>query len=31
MEQLCGWATQGVTFVVIDTETGADITRDLLA
>ncbi len=31
VEQLRGWAAQGVAFAVIDTETGADITRVLLA
>lgn len=31
IEQLRGWAAKGVTFSVIDTETGADITRVLLA
>jgi polyhydroxyalkanoate synthesis regulator protein len=31
MEQLRGWAAKGVAFAVIDTETGADITRVLLA
>ena len=31
VEQLRGWAADGVAFVVLDTETGADVTRVLLA
>jgi hypothetical protein len=31
VEQLRGWAAKGVIFSVIDMETGADITRVLLA
>lgn len=31
VEQLRGWAARGVVFSVIDTETGADVTRVLLA
>ena len=31
VQQLRGWATQGVAFAVIDSETGAYITRVLLA
>jgi len=31
VEQLRGWAADGVAFVVLDTETGADVTRILLA
>ena len=31
VEQLRGWAAGGVAFSVIDTETGADVTRVLLA
>ncbi|MGA3000573.1 MAG: polyhydroxyalkanoate synthesis regulator DNA-binding domain-containing protein [Acetobacteraceae bacterium] len=31
IEQLRGWAAEGVTFDVIDQETGADIRRVLLA
>jgi polyhydroxyalkanoate synthesis regulator protein len=31
VEQLRGWATRGVAFAVIDTETGDDVMRALLA
>jgi polyhydroxyalkanoate synthesis regulator protein len=31
VEQLRGWAARGVAFSVIDTETGADVTRVLVA
>ena len=31
VEQLRGWAADGVAFVVLDAETGADVTRVLLA
>lgn len=31
VEQLRGWAAEGVAFVVPDTETGIDVTRVLLA
>lgn len=31
VEQLRGWAAEGVAFSVIDMETGADVTRVLLA
>ena len=31
VEQLKTWADEGIDFAVIDTETGADITRALLA
>jgi polyhydroxyalkanoate synthesis regulator protein len=31
VEQLIGWAAEGVAFVVLDAETGADVTRVLLA
>ncbi len=31
VEQLQDWAANGVAFVVQDTETGADVTRVLLA
>lgn len=31
IEQLRGWATRGVAFSVIDTETGNDVTKVLLA
>lgn len=31
VEQLRGWAAQGIAFAVIDTESGADVTRVLLA
>jgi polyhydroxyalkanoate synthesis regulator protein len=31
VEQLRGWASAGVAFSVIDTETGADVTHVLLA
>jgi polyhydroxyalkanoate synthesis regulator protein len=31
VEQLRGWAADGVAFVVLDTETGKDVTRVLLA
>jgi polyhydroxyalkanoate synthesis regulator protein len=31
IEQLRGWAEAGVAFAVIDTETGADVRRLLLA
>jgi polyhydroxyalkanoate synthesis regulator protein len=31
LEQLRGWAADGVAFVVLDTETGVDVTRVLLA
>ena len=30
LEQLRGWAAEGLAFVVLDAETGADITRVLL-
>lgn len=29
--QLRGWAAEGIAFTVIDTETGLDVTRVLLA
>jgi len=31
LEQLRAWAANGIAFVVKDTETGADVTRVLLA
>ncbi len=31
VEQLCEWDTDGVAFQITDAETGADITRILLA
>lgn len=31
IEQLRGWAADGVAFVVLDSETGADVTRVVLA
>ena len=31
LEELRAWAAQGVSFVVLDSETGDDITRILLA
>ena len=31
VEQLRNWAAEGIAFAVIDTETGADVTRVLLA
>ncbi len=31
VEQLRGWAAAAVAFTVVDTETGADVTRALLA
>jgi polyhydroxyalkanoate synthesis regulator protein len=31
LEELRDWATKGMTFVVKDMETGADVTRVLLA
>ncbi len=31
VDQLRGWAGQGIAFLVVDNETGADITRVLLA
>ena len=31
VEQLRTWAAEGIAFAVVDTETGADITRVLLA
>jgi len=31
LEQLRDWAARGVSFIVEDTETGADVTRVLLA
>ena len=31
LEQLRRWAAEGVAFAVIDAETGADVTRVLLA
>jgi polyhydroxyalkanoate synthesis regulator protein len=31
LDQLRDWADRGVSFAVIDTETGADITRVILA
>jgi polyhydroxyalkanoate synthesis regulator protein len=31
VEQLCRWAARGVAFSVIDMETGADVTRVLVA
>ena len=31
VEQLRGWAAKGVAFSVIDTETGNDVTKVLLA
>ncbi len=31
VEQLRNWVAEGVAFAVIDTETGADVTRVLLA
>ena len=31
VEQLRGWAAAGLAFIVLDTETGADVTRVLLA
>ncbi len=31
VEQLRGWALRGISFAIIDTETGDDITRALLA
>ena len=31
VEQLQGWAAEGVAFVVMDIETGVDVTRVLLA
>ena len=31
VEQLRGWAAKGVAFMVIDTETGTDVTAVLLA
>ena len=31
VEQLRGWAARGVAFSVIDTETGNDVTKVLLA
>ena len=31
VEQLRGWSAQGIAFSVIDSETGADVTRVLLA
>ena len=31
LEQLRDWAAKGVAFIVHDTETGADVTRVLLA
>ena len=31
VDQLRGWAAHGVAFSVIDAETGADVTRVLLA
>jgi len=31
VEQLRGWAAEGVAFAVIDAETGSDVTRVVLA
>jgi polyhydroxyalkanoate synthesis regulator protein len=31
IEELRGWEARGVDFVIIDTETGEDVTRVLLA
>ena len=31
VEQLRGWAAGGVAFLVVDAETGSDVTRVLLA
>jgi polyhydroxyalkanoate synthesis regulator protein len=31
LEQLRDWAARGIAFIVRDTETGADVTRVLLA
>ncbi len=31
VEQLVGWAAEGVAFVVLDAETGANVSRVLLA
>ncbi len=31
VEQLRGWAAQGIVFAVTDAESGADVTRVLLA
>jgi polyhydroxyalkanoate synthesis regulator protein len=31
VEQLVGWAAEGMVFVVLDAETAADVTRVLLA
>jgi polyhydroxyalkanoate synthesis regulator protein len=31
VKQLRGWQRQGASFVIIDVETGADVTRVLLA
>ena len=31
VEQLRGWAARGVAFSVVDTETGSDVTKVLLA
>jgi polyhydroxyalkanoate synthesis regulator protein len=31
LEELRDWATDGVNFVIVDTETGEDVTRVLLA
>jgi polyhydroxyalkanoate synthesis regulator protein len=31
LDELRDWATRGVNFVIIDTETDADVTRVLLA
>jgi len=31
VDELRGWDAQGIPFVVIDTDTGQDVTRDLQA
>ena len=31
VEQLRGWAARGIAFAIVDTETGSDVTKVLLA